>query len=101
MGLLREEIKELAENIIDIAKSISDGLARKVISASYNSVIVELSYELNENGDIKFFTWDDNEGKKAFWHSSAHILAQTIKHIYPKSKLTIGPAIDNGFYYDV
>ena len=87
--------------VIDIAKSISEGLARKVISASYNSVIVELSYELNENGDIKFFTWDDNEGKKAFWHSSAHILAQTIKHIYPKSKLTIGPAIDNGFYYDV
>ena len=87
--------------VIDIAKSISEGLARKVISASYNSVIVELSYELNKNGDIKFFTWDDNEGKKAFWHSSAHILAQTIKHIYPKSKLTIGPAIDNGFYYDV
>ena len=87
--------------VIDIAKSISEGLARKVISASYNSEVVELSSELNEDGDIKLFTWDDDEGKKAFWHSSAHILAQTIKDIYPKSKLTIGPAIDNGFYYDV
>ena len=87
--------------VIDVAKSISEGLARKVISASYNSEVVELSSKINEDGDIKLFTWDDDEGKKAFWHSSAHILAQTIKDIYPKSKLTIGPAIDNGFYYDV
>ena len=87
--------------VIDIAKSISEGLARKVISASYNSEVVELSTELDSDGDIKLFTWDDDEGKQAFWHSSAHILAQTIKDIYPKSKLTIGPAIDNGFYYDV
>ena len=87
--------------VIDVAKSISEGLARKVISASYNSEVFELSSKLNEDGNIKLFTWDDDEGKKAFWHSSAHILAQTIKDIYPKSKLTIGPAIDNGFYYDV
>jgi threonyl-tRNA synthetase len=96
-------VKEFKKGIkvIDIAKSISEGLARKIISASYNSETVEISSELNEDGDIKLFSWDDDEGKKAFWHSSAHILAQTIKDIYPKSKLTIGPAIDNGFYYDV
>ena len=92
---------EKGTKVIDIAKSISEGLARKVISASYNSEVVELSTGLNDDGDIKLFTWDDDEGKQAFWHSSAHILAQTIKDIYPKSKLTIGPAIESGFYYDV
>ena len=92
---------EKGTKVIDIAKSISEGLARKVISASYNSEVIELSTGLNDDGDIKLFTWDDDEGKKAFWHSSAHILAQTIKDIYPKSKLTIGPAIESGFYYDV
>ena len=92
---------EKGTKVIDIAKSISEGLARKVISASYNSEVIELSAGLNDDGDIKLFTWDDDEGKKAFWHSSAHILAQTIKDIYPTSKLTIGPAIESGFYYDV
>ena len=92
---------EKGTKVIDIAKSISEGLARKVISASYNSEVVELSTGLKDDGDIKLFTWDDDEGKQAFWHSSAHILAQTIKDIYPKSKLTIGPAIESGFYYDV
>ena len=97
------DIKEFEKGtkVIDIAKSISEGLARKVISASYNSEVIELSTGLNDDGDIKLFTWDDDEGKKAFWHSSAHILAQTIKDIYPTSKLTIGPAIESGFYYDV
>jgi len=92
---------EKGTKVIDIAKSISEGLARKVISASYNSEVIELSTGLNDDGDIKLYTWDDDEGKKAFWHSSAHILAQTIKDIYPTSKLTIGPAIESGFYYDV
>ena len=92
---------EKGTKVIDIAKSISEGLARKVISASYNSEVIEVSTGLNDDGDIKLFTWDDDEGKKAFWHSSAHILAQTIKDIYPTSKLTIGPAIESGFYYDV
>ena len=87
--------------VIDVAKSISEGLARKVISASYNDEIVETESLLNEDGEIRLFTWDDDEGKQAFWHSSAHILAQTIKFFYPKSKLTIGPSIENGFYYDV
>ena len=87
--------------VIDVAKSISEGLARKVISASFNDQILELESELTKDGNIKLYTWDDNEGKQAFWHSSAHILAQTIKFFYPDSKLTIGPSIENGFYYDV
>ena len=96
-------VKEFKKGVkvLDVAKSISEGLARKVISASYNNEIIELETVLNENGDIKFFTWDDYEGKQAFWHSSAHILAQTIKFFYPKSNLTIGPSIESGFYYDV
>ena len=87
--------------VIDVAKSISEGLARKVISASFNNETLELNSKLTTDGNIKLFTWEDDEGKQAFWHSSAHILAQTIKFFYPKSKLTIGPSIENGFYYDV
>ena len=87
--------------VIEVAKSISEGLARKVISASFNNETLEIDSELITDGNIKLFTWEDDEGKQAFWHSSAHILAQTIKFFYPKSKLTIGPSIENGFYYDV
>ncbi len=87
--------------VIDVAKSISEGLARKVISASFNNETLELDSKLTTDGNIKLFTWEDDEGKQVFWHSSAHILAQTIKFFYPKSKLTIGPSIENGFYYDV
>ena len=87
--------------VIDVAKSISEGLARKVISASFNKEAYEIESELHFDGNIKFHTWEDDEGKQAFWHSSAHILAQTIKFFYPKCKLTIGPSIENGFYYDV
>ena len=92
---------EKGTKVIDVAKSISEGLARKVISASFNKETCELETKLDVDGNIKFYTWDDDEGKQAFWHSSAHILAQTIKVFYPKSKLTIGPSIENGFYYDV
>ena len=98
-----KSVKEFDKGVkvIDVAKSISEGLARKVISASFNDETLELDSKLTKDGIIKLFTWDDNEGKQAFWHSSAHILAQTIKFFYPKSKLTIGPSIENGFYYDV
>ncbi len=98
-----KSIKEFDKGVkvIDIAKSISEGLARKVISASFNDETIELDSKLTKDGAIKLYTWDDNEGKQAFWHSSAHILAQTIKFFYPESKLTIGPSIENGFYYDV
>ena len=85
----------------DIAQSISEGLARAVISASYNGITIEATTPLQKDGDLVLFTWNDDEGKKAFWHSSAHLLAQALEHMYPGIKLTIGPAIDSGFYYDI
>ena len=85
---------------LDVAKSISEGLARNVLSAKYNGEIVEGTTPLLENGNIQLFTWNDQEGKTAFWHSSAHVLAQALIALYPNCKLTIGPAINNGFYYD-
>lgn len=86
---------------MDVALSISEGLARNVISASFNSETVEASTPLTTDGSLVLYTWNNDEGKKAFWHSSAHILAQALEQLYPDAKLSIGPAIDNGFYYDV
>ncbi len=86
---------------MDVAISISEGFARNVISAQFNSKTVEVSTPLNENGNLVLYTFDQEEGKKAFWHSSAHLLAQAVTSFYPNAKLTIGPAIDNGFYYDI
>ncbi len=85
----------------EIAGTISSGLQRNALSASFNGKTVELSTPLYEDGHIRFFTWEDEEGKRAFWHSSAHIMAQAIKKHYPDAKLTIGPPIENGFYYDI
>ncbi|WP_457609725.1 threonine--tRNA ligase [Lutibacter sp.] len=86
---------------MDVAKSISEGFARNVISAKFNNNTVETSTPLNEDGSLVLYTFNDVEGKKTFWHSSAHVLAQAITSLYPNVKLTIGPAIENGFYYDV
>ncbi len=86
---------------MDVAKSISEGLARNVISAKFNNEIVETSTPLTTDGSIVLFTWNDDEGKQAFRHSSSHVLAQALLELFPGVKLTIGPAIENGFYYDV
>jgi len=86
---------------MDVAMSISEGLARNVISASFNKTVVETKTALQEDGSLVLFTWNDVSGKKAFWHSSSHIVAQALEQLYPGVNLTIGPAIDNGFYYDV
>ncbi len=86
---------------MDVAKDISHGLARNVLSGNYNGETIELEEVLPGDGDLKLFTWNDTEGKTAFWHSSAHLLAQALQHLFPKVKLTIGPPIENGFYYDV
>ena len=96
-------VKEVEQGTtpMDVANSISAGLARNVISAKYNDTVVETTTPLTENGELVLFTWNDDEGKKAFWHSSAHILAQALQELYPGVKLTIGPAIERGFYYDV
>ena len=86
---------------MDVAKSISEGLARNVISAKFNDETVETVTPLTTDGSLVLSTWRDEDGKKAFWHSSSHIMAQAIKELFPSSKLTIGPAIERGFYYDV
>ena len=96
-------IKEFESNStpFDVARSISEGLARNIISASYNGSTIETTTALTSDGALVLHTFNDDEGKKAFWHSSAHVLAETILEFYPKAKLTIGPAIENGFYYDI
>jgi len=96
-------IKSFAKNstAMDVANSISEGFARNVISAKFNGQVIETKTPLTNDGALILYTWKNDEGKTAFWHSSAHLLAQTILHFYPKAKLTIGPAIENGFYYDV
>jgi len=86
---------------MDVARDISEGFARNVISANYNGTKVETTTTLTEDGNLTLYTWRDEEGKKAFWHSSSHVLAQALEELYPGAKLSIGPAIENGFYYDV
>ena len=86
---------------IDIAKSISEGLARNVLSAEVNGEIWDATRPINNNATIKLLTWNDDNGKKTFWHSSAHLLAEAIESLYPGTKFGIGPAIEKGFYYDI
>ncbi|MFA5575258.1 MAG: threonine--tRNA ligase [Brumimicrobium sp.] len=86
---------------LDIAKDISEGLARNVLSAIVNGKQVEPADSINEDATLQLLTWNDEMGKKAFWHSSAHLMAQAIVQFYPNAKLTIGPAVKNGFYYDI
>ncbi|MFA7445228.1 MAG: threonine--tRNA ligase [Flavobacteriaceae bacterium] len=86
---------------MEVAKSISEGLARNVISASFDGTTIETQTPLTADGSLVLYTWNDKEGKKAFWHSTSHVLAQALQELYPGIKLTIGPAIENGFYYDV
>ncbi len=86
---------------LDVAKSISEGLARNTISAVVNDKQVETTTPITTDATVQLLTWNDDLGKKAFWHSSAHLLAQAILEFYPNAKLTIGPAIEKGFYYDV
>ncbi|HET8737273.1 MAG TPA: threonine--tRNA ligase [Pricia sp.] len=96
-------IKEFPEGStpMDVANGISAGLARNVISARFNDSVVETVTPLKEDGRLVLYTWNDAAGKKAFWHSTSHIVAQALEELYPGIKLTIGPAIENGFYYDV
>lgn len=85
----------------EIAKSISEGLARNVISAKVNGEVVEATRSITTDATLQLLTWNDAEGKQTFWHSSAHILAEAIEALYPGAKFGIGPAIENGFYYDI
>ena len=86
---------------LDIAKSISEGLARNVLSAKVNGVMWDAMRPVNEDAEIQLFTWNDPEGKATVWHSSAHLMAEAIEQLYTGVKFGIGPSIENGFYYDV
>ena len=86
---------------LDIAKSISEGLARMILAASFNGEEWDISRPICSDGKIQLFKWDDKEGKHAFWHTSAHLLAEALQELYDGIQFGIGPAIENGFYYDI
>ncbi len=86
---------------MDIARSLSNSLAREVLSINVNDDLWDLTRPITENAAIKLNKWDEEDGKLAFWHSSAHLMAEAIESLYPGTKFGIGPAIENGFYYDV
>lgn len=92
---------EAGVSAMDIAKSISDGLARKVLSAKVNGQVWDASRPINEDATLQLLTWDDKDGKNTFWHSSAHLMAEALESLYPGVKFGIGPPVDNGFYYDI
>ena len=88
-------------SVLDITKDISEGLARVATSARVNGEVVDLRHVVDEDCELEILTFDNEEGKGAFWHTTSHIMAQAIKRLYPDTKLAIGPSIENGFYYDV
>lgn len=96
-------IKQFADGIsgMEIAKSISEGLARNILAARINGEVTDLSRSLHTDGTIEFLKWDDKDGKNTFWHSSAHLMAEAIEQLYPGVKFWVGPAVENGFYYDI
>ena len=99
---LRDDIREFEAGIsaMDVAKSIGAGLYKAVCVCRINGEVKDLRETLNEDCELEFVTFDDEDGKKAFRHTASHILAQAVKRLYPKTKLTIGPSVENGFYYD-
>jgi threonyl-tRNA synthetase len=96
-------VKEYAKGIssMDIAKSISEGLARKVLVANVNGEVWDLNRPINKDASFQLLTWNDIAGKSTFWHSSAHLMAEAIESMFPGVKFWVGPALENGFYYDV
>ena len=88
-------------NGMEIAKSLSNSLAKEVLSISVNGEVWDLSRSINTNASVKLHTWDNKEGRETFWHSSAHIMAEAIEFYYPGTKFGIGPTVDTGFYYDI
>jgi len=92
---------EAGVSALDIAKSISEGLARKVLAASVNGQVWDATRPITTDSSLKLHTWDDAEGKNTFWHSSAHLMAEAVEALYPGVKFWVGPALDKGFYYDI
>ena len=99
---LKGDVKEFESGIsvAEIAKSIGAGLYKSACAAKVNGNVCDLRTVLNEDCEVEILTFDDVDGKKAFWHTTSHILAQAVKRLYPAAKLSIGPSIDSGFYYD-
>ena len=94
------EIEE-GKSVLDVASQISEGLARMATAGRVNGEVVDLRFELKEDSKLEILTFDaDLDGKKAYWHTTSHIMAQAVKRLWPDTKLAIGPAIDDGFYYD-
>jgi threonyl-tRNA synthetase len=98
-GSVREY--EKGTTSLQIAKSISEGLARKVLAAQVNGQVWDLSRPINNDATVKLLTWDDADGKSTFWHSSAHLLAEAVEALYPGVKFWVGPPVEKGFYYDM
>jgi threonyl-tRNA synthetase len=88
-------------NLIAVAASISNSLAKEALVASVNDSIVDCNFQIPNNSKVSLFTWKDDEGKNAFWHTTAHVLGAAILELYPTAKIATGPAIENGFYYDI
>ena len=86
---------------LEVASSISEGLARNVLSAKVNDEVWDATRPLTADCHLKLLTWNDDDGKQTMWHSSAHLMAEALEALYPGAKFAIGPAIENGFYYDV
>ena len=97
------QVREFEQGItpMDVALSISEGLARNVLAAKLDGEVVDAVTPILADSSLQLLTWNDTEGKKTFWHSSAHLMAEAIEAIYPGTKFGIGPAIENGFYYDI
>lgn len=92
---------ESGVSAMDVAKSISEGLARKVLAANVNGEVWDASRPITQDASLKLLTWDDTDGKSTFWHSSAHLMAEAVESLYPGVKFWVGPALDKGFYYDM
>ena len=92
---------ENGSSALAIAKSISEGLARKVLAAHVNGKVWDLGRPINDDATLKLLTWDDADGKNTFWHSSAHLMAEAVESLFPEVKFWVGPALDKGFYYDM
>ena len=95
-----EKEYEKGTTVYQIAESISEGLARNAMAGEVNGEVKDLRFEINEDCSVNILTFEDLNGKKAFWHTTSHVMAQAVKKLFPEVKLTIGPSIDNGFYYD-
>jgi len=97
-GSVKEHPKDISP--LEIAESISHGLAKQTIIAEVNGKLVDLDFKIDQDAEIKLFKFDSKEGQEVYWHSTAHLMAQAVQDLFPDVKVTIGPAIENGFYYD-